>query len=360
MTLIKCVLLFSLTAVGVAEFAHAAVQVSALRDKADEWFATDDGKQTIANIITWQNPNGGWWKQYDTAVARPANAKSESTNPAAPKDNWSGTSTFDNQATYTELRLLARAATINNDDAAKAAFLKGLDFVFASQHANGGWPQRFPLEDNYGRYITFNDGAMAGVTKLLRDAAAGEPPFAFLDESSRAKCHAAFDRGIDCILKCQIKVGDHLTVWCQQHDDKTFAPQLARAYELPSLCSAESAEITQILMSIEKPSPQIITAVEAAVAWFERSKILGLRYERVTDAQGRTARVATEDASAPPIWARFYDIDTNKPFFSDRDGVKRWKLEEVGEERRRGYAWYSNAPGNVLKNYPKWKARVGG
>ncbi|HRK31813.1 MAG TPA: pectate lyase [Tepidisphaeraceae bacterium] len=338
----------------------AAVPVERLRDVPDGWFASAEGKSTIANIISWQNANGGWWKSYDTLTPRPADAKSESTNPAAPKDSWSATSTFDNQATYTELTLLARAVTLTNDDAAKDAFQKGLQFVFDAQYDHGGFPQRFPLEKGYGRYITFNDGAMAGTLKVLRDAGRGAPPYAFLDEATRAKCLAAFNKGIECILLCQIKVDGKLTAWCQQHDEVTFAPQLARAYELPSICSTESSEIAQLLMSIENPGPEIRAAVKAAAEWFERSKIHGKRYDRLTDADGRVSRLLSDDPNAPPLWARFYDIDTNRPFFCDRDGVKRWDLNEVGEERRRGYAWYSTAPANFLKHYPQWLERTGG
>lgn len=344
-------------AILLVEPTRAAVPVDRLREQPDEWFTTDEGRSTIANIITWQNPNGGWWKSYDTSKPRPDAAKSESTNPAAPRDDWSGTSTFDNQATYTELRLLARAVTLAGDEAARAAFNKGLQFVFDSQYPNGGWPQRFPLENNYGRHITFNDGAMAGVMKVLRDAARGEAPFAFVDEPTRRRSQEAFDRGVACILKCQIRRGDTLTAWCQQHDEVTFAPTTARAYELPSLCSTESAELLTILMEIEAPSPEIIAAAHAAAGWFAESQITGLRYDRVTGADGRVNRVVTQDPTAPPIWARFYDIETNKPFFCDRDGVKRWNLEEVSEERRRGYAWYSTAPGNALKRYEKWKLK---
>lgn len=346
---------------GCALLARAAeVPVNRLRDVSDEWFKSDEGRQTIANIISWQNANGGWWKSYDTSKPRPADAKSKGNNPNAPRSDadWSHTSTIDNDATYTELRLLARAVSITGDEAARAAFNKGLEFIFASQYANGGWPQRFPLEKNYGRHITFNDGAMAGVMKVLRDAAAGARGFEWLDDATRQKCRESFDRGVDCVLKCQIKVGGKLTAWCQQHDEVTFEPTNARAYELPSLCSTESAELTQILMDIPDPSPEVRNAVESAVAWFESAKILGKRYDRLTDADGRVRRVLSDDPDAPPIWARFYDIETNKPFFCDRDGVKRWSLSEVSDERQRGYAWFSTAPGNVLKNYQKWKTRA--
>jgi len=35
----------------------------------------------------------------------------------------------------------------------------------------------------------------------------------------------------------------------------------------------------------------------------------------------------------PPLWARFYTLEDNRPFFSDRDGVKKFDISEIGHER---------------------------
>ena len=71
-------------------------------------------------------------------------------------------------------------------------------------------------------------------------------------------------------------------------------------------------------------------------------------------------RVVVADPSAPPLWARFYTIGTNKPFFSDRDGIAKDSLAEIGYERRNGYAWYTNSPAALLaEDYPAWRRRVG-
>ena len=40
----------------------------------------------------------------------------------------------------------------------------------------------------------------------------------------------------------------------------------------------------------------------------------------------------------------FYEIGTNRPIFSDRDGVPKRELADIGYERRNGYAWYGNWP----------------
>ena len=64
-------------------------------------------------------------------------------------------------------------------------------------------------------------------------------------------------------------------------------------------------------------------------------------------------------SSAPPIWARFYEIDTNRPFFCGRDGVKKYSLTEIELERRSGYAWLRPFGAKVLAEYPAWCAKHG-
>jgi pectinesterase len=58
--------------------------------------------------------------------------------------------------------------------------------------------------------------------------------------------------------------------------------------------------------------------------------------------------------NAQPLLARFYDLETGKPFFCDRDGIKKASLAEIGDERRNGYSWYSNSFEGLKKKYDKW------
>jgi pectinesterase len=57
------------------------------------------------------------------------------------------------------------------------------------------------------------------------------------------------------------------------------------------------------------------------------------------------------------IWARFYEIGTNRPFFCDRDGIKKYHLNDIGSERRNGYSWYGNWGAGVAKAYDAWKKK---
>lgn len=348
--------MISLAFVSTLRAAQSPIEL--LLEKPDAWFATDEGRTTIANIVSWQNANGGWYKAYDFTRPRPASKPAtEGGIPGDGNAEWNTVSTFDNGATHTEIRLLCRAYTQTKNADLLKPIERGLEFVFESQYENGGWPQRYPLQDNYGRHITYNDDVMLDVLNLLEDIVERTPEFEFLSDDVRMRAEEAVRRGIECILNTQVRIDGKLTVWGQQHDEITLAPAGARSYELPSLCSTESANVVMFLMKFPEPTPRMIEAVHAAAEWFESHKLTGFRVEREYDKQypsGYEIRLIP-DENAPPTWARFYDLVEQKPFFCDRDGVPKRSIDEIGHERRTKYAWYNGRGNEVLKRYAKWK-----
>jgi PelA/Pel-15E family pectate lyase len=318
-------------------------------NRSPEWFSSDEAKKIAANILTYQADLGGWPKNIDT-TAKPYTGDREKLDP-----------TFDNSATTDELRYLAHMFQATHDEQYQTAISKGVNYILKAQYPNGGWPQFYPPHDHtpYQRYITFNDDAMVRLMQFLREVYSNTL-FDFVDADRRQAAHAAFDKGIDCILKCQIKVDGKLTAWCAQHDDIDLSPRPARSYELISLSGGESVGIVRLLMSLDPPSPQVVQAVEGAMTWFEAAKITGIRVDRRPDVNSPrgTNKVVVKDPNAPPIWARFYEIGTNQPIFSDRDGVAKHDLSEIGYERRNGYNWLDYWPAELLsRDYPAWKAK---
>jgi PelA/Pel-15E family pectate lyase len=101
-------------------------------------------------------------------------------------------------------------------------------------------------------------------------------------------------------------------------------------------------------MSLENPSPAMREAVEGALDWFRATKIEGIRVEPRKGPEGDD-KVVVRDPDAGPLWARFYDLKTGKPFFCGRDGIPRATLAEIDRERRTGYAWYGNWPQSLLE-----------
>lgn len=338
----------------------APAPIELLADQPDAWFTSDEGKQSLDVILSYQNANGGWWKAYKLDAPRPASTEDE--KDGVPGDDakvWHRTSTIDNGATHSELRILARAFRVTKDERYSAAVRKGLKFLYDSQHANGGWPQRFPLEKNYGRYITYNDDAMLGVMRVLRDVSNGSADFGWLSDAERTHAAQSLAKAIDCVLATQIRIDGKPTVWCQQHDEVTLAPANARSYELPSFCSTESAGIALFLMDLPNPDERVRAAIDGAATWFDAHQILGKRVEKLTGPQYELGKQTNlvDDPSGKPIWARFYDLDTGKPYFCDRDGVKLDSFEKLGHERRVNYAWFNDRGNRVLERYAEWKGQ---
>ncbi len=290
-------------------------------DRPASWFSGDEAKKIAGNILSYQADAGGWPKNIDT-VSKPYTDDRQKLEP-----------TFDNSATTDELRFLARVFNATKDEQYRSAFFKGFDYILQAQYANGGWPQFYPPHPKtpYQRYITFNDNSMVRVMEFLREVYRDDI-YGFVDDQRRTPLRDAFDRGISCILKCQIKVDGKPTAWCAQHDEIDFSPRPARSYELVSLSGSESVGIVKLLMSLDYPSPEVREAVDAAIAWFETAKIEGIRVERQRDSQSPKGwnKVVIDDPKAPPMWARFYEIGTNKPIFCDRDGVPKRSLAEIG------------------------------
>jgi PelA/Pel-15E family pectate lyase len=159
-------------------------------------------------------------------------------------------------------------------------------------------------------------------------------------------------------VRSQIRQNGRLTAWCAQHDQQTLEPAWARAYEPPSLSGSETVGIVRFLMSVDKPTPQIVASIEGAVSWFRSVAMPGVRVDRVVRPDGRTERILVTDPNAPPLWARFYELGTNRPLYVDRDSVYRYDYSQISYERRSGYAYHSDTPALLLReDYPRWRAR---
>ena len=320
-----------------------------------EWYGSAEALRIAANLLIYQHDNGGWDKNIDMALPLGGKHLEE-----VRRQKHEGLSTIDNSATYTQMEYLAKVYAATKDDRYSSAFHRGLSYLFAAQYPNGGWPQFYPLRHGYWDHITYNDDAMIGVMELLRAVGKVDPPYAFVTPAERERAQAAVAKGIECILETQVTVNGKLTVWCAQHDEVTLAPAKARSYELPSLSGSESVGIVEFLMGIDNPPPEVVRSVEAAVEWFRRSKIEGIRVipKPAPGTPKGTDMTVVSDPSAPPLWARFYDISTNRPIFCGRDGIVKQTLAEIEYERRNGYRWYVDRPARLLDSeYPEWKQK---
>ncbi|MBB5040254.1 pectate lyase [Prosthecobacter dejongeii] len=305
-------------------------------------------------MLLYQSAEGAWPKNHD--LLKPPSSAEELAKIQKEKGN-----TIDNGSTTAPIRFLALITEAGGGESYQKAVIKGIDYLLDSQYENGGFPQFYPLRPSgYYSHITYNDNAMISALELLRDVASGRPPFTFVDDLHREKAAQANEKGIRCILKTQIRENGKLTVWCAQHHEATLEPAWARKYEPPSLSGSESVGVVRFLMEIEKPTPEIIASIEAAIRWLQAAAIKGVRLETFKNAEGKQDRRVVGDATASPLWARFYELKTHRPLFLGRDSVFHYSIGEIEFERRNGYAYYGTWPASLLEDdYPKWQSKQG-
>jgi PelA/Pel-15E family pectate lyase len=308
------------------------------------------------NMLVYQRAVGGWPKAVNEIKVDYNKEMSDAEKKATRADSMHIDATIDNNATTREVRYLVKAYKKTNNAAYLAAAQKGVRYYLKAQNNNGGWPQYYPDSALYRSQITYNDDAMMNVMNVLQDIVESKNDLDVIDRSLVPSIVNAVQKGVQCILKTQVTANGKLTTWCAQYNKKTLQPEMARKFELVSLSGSESVGITRFLMRIKDPSSEIKQAIVAAADWFNLVKIPGYKYVDI-DSPGLPKgkdRVILPDA-ASTVWARFYEIGTNCPFFSGRDSEKKYDVKEIEVERRTGYAWYGTWPEKLLKTeYPEW------
>ena len=306
------------------------------------WMQTDSARRLAESILSFQTPSGGWSKHVDFTQGPRRVGQSYFSE----SDNWSYVGTIDNGSTTGQMLFLAAVHAAAPDERYPVAFVRGLEYLLAAQFPNGCLPQVYPLQGGYHDAATFNDDAIVNVLKIFRDVGRGR--YEFVPAEVRERVAAGLALGVDCIIDSQIVVDGRRTGWAQQHHPITLVPIQARSYELVGISGRETSGVAEFLMSLSKPEPGIVAAVHAAVDWLRTTRIDGYTYDFDSGLKA--------EPGAGPIWARLYEIGTNRPIFSNRDGVKLYDWNQL-TDRRQGYGWFGSEPVAVLRKYDETWAR---
>ena len=289
-------------------------------------------------LATGQLESGGWDYLIDfdpvkrTAWYRRADIGSCSAAQALKRKNIS---TFDDDNSQSAVRFLLALAEVTKgsadprDGRVRIALDYALKKIREAQYPNGAWPQRYdglprnaadyPVlkasipdtyprqygRENYFGHYTLNDNSQRDCILTMLDAWHRTGRREFLD---------AVKRGADFLLMAQLP--EPQPIWAQQYNAR-MEPAWARAFEPPAACTGESVGVMRLLMDlhIELGDPRYLDPLPRAFAWFQRSEM------------------------SPGIWARFYELHTNKPIFGDRDGKIYYRFQDISEERQKGYGW---------------------
>ncbi|MFC1650962.1 pectate lyase [Candidatus Latescibacterota bacterium] len=268
--------------------------------------------ERTANALIWgQHPSGGWHYFIDFD---PAGVEKWYEDVAKHCWGWEeyyhyyGNCTFDDNVSsgVTEFLLDLYMTTLNPEY--KVPLLKALDFILESQYPNGGWPQRYPLSneyphdghDDYTPYYTFNDEVITSNIHLLLKA---------YEKLGVEKYREAANRGMDFTMISQYvsKDGVFQAGWGAQHD-MNLMPAAARAYEPAAISPGYTVRSIRDLMQFYTltGNRKYLTVIPEALTWLEQSYL--------PEAHKTNDRVTH---------ATFYELGTNKPLYAHREGTSR-------------------------------------
>ena len=323
-----------------------------------EWYGSAEAISVADTLVSVQKTNGGWMKndQFHKLSTSELTARQKLSG-----DNGRNIhSCFDNYATTQEMRFLAKVYQQTHQQRFLDAFKRALDLIFESGNSlNGGWAQYWPLSSDkfsYQNYITFNDDLMLNMMRILQDISEQKGDFAGLvDDATREKCKAQWDKAIECVINCQIDDNGVKAAWCAQHDAADFLPTEGRPHEMPSVSGYESANLLYYLMSINKPSEEIQQSITAAVEWLKSHKYKeNATVEDYTNAKGEADRHIVEKQGTN-LWGRFIQIggESGKKIYQKFYD----KLKARGKSRAHHLTGYSYPECDILEaSYDETKA----
>ncbi|PTS89077.1 MULTISPECIES: pectate lyase [unclassified Caulobacter] len=255
-------------------------------------------------LIAIQHPAGGW--NYIGDMAGEASLKRW--YDTIGKNGWRleefqhyyGNATFDDAGTAESSQFLLRLYAEKQDAAFKPALDKALQFVLDSQYPVGGWPQRFPLKDefhhhgkaDYTGYITFNDDVAGENLKFL---------IMVWQVLGDTRVLPAIHKAMDCFLACQQPQPQ--PAWGLQHRVNDLKPAGARSYEPEAFATHTTGGNIAACMDFYELTgdPKYLARLGEALDWLDSVKL------PVEIQKGRP-------------YPTFIEIGTGKPLYIHRTG----------------------------------------
>jgi PelA/Pel-15E family pectate lyase len=297
-------------------------------DTYEDWLSTASGdaakltadRTRADNMLSWQMPHGGFDKGGAARYTAPWNGSDA-------RSGWLGSGgvelgTLDNDATVTEIMLLADVYQRSSGTTYRDGARRALDFLLTMQYDSGGFPQVYPERpSSYSNHVTFNDNAMVRALVLLLQITKQAPPLdgELFTTQQRTAAATAVTNAVAYILAAQLEQDGIKTVWCAQHDPESHAPLGARSYELPSKSGSESVGVIAFLMT-QPQTAEVEAAVRAAIAWYKSADVQLEGTAYVSRPSGNTSDSYNPIQSSPgnTMWCRFYDVAQDSCFFSGR------------------------------------------
>jgi len=251
----------------------------------------------VGRSLAWsQRAAGGWGYKGDVSDLKPDSKMQQ---------RKVGYCTLDDRTTQGALDFLMRLGEFIDEPWLSESVQLGLDYMLKAQFPNGAWPQQYPLQGGYLNYYTFNDGAINDCIRVTLTAHQLYEKEEYLDSATR---------GGDFIILSQLPGPQ--AGWAEQYS-LDLKPARGRTFEPPGVCSLVAARNIETLVDLYlyTKNEKYLAPIPKAIDWLDKSRI------------------------GPNLWARLYEIGSNRPIYGDVDGRMHYSLDELSEEQRRGYCW---------------------
>ena len=302
---------------GTSSMGH--VFLDAFHATGDEYYYR--AAEQVASALIWgQHPSGGWNYVIDFAGDRSLRDWYATVGKNAWRleefQHYYGNATFDDQSSTDAAIFLLRLYMEKLDSRYKAPVDKAIAFVLNSQYPIGGWPQRFPLSQefskkglaDYSSYLTFNDDVVwENITfltlcyQVLGDARLLDP----------------ITRAMNFFLVSQ--QGQPNPGWALQYT-LDLKPAAARTYEPLALATHTTASNIDHLLTFYEYTgdTRYLARVPEALDWLDKVKLAK------PDAGGRTHPTYIELGTNRPVYVHrrgsnivngeyYYDYDPARP-----------------------------------------------
>ena len=281
-------------------------------------------------LIRGQHDSGGWNYHFDLAGEKSIRRWYDTIG----KNGWRleefqhyyGNATYDDSCTADCAKFMLRMYLEKREPRYRASLDKVLGFVLASQYPVGGWPQRFPLRDefhdhglpDYTSFITFNDDVAAENIAVLLMVWQTLGDERVLDPIARA---------MDCFVRAQQPQPQ--PGWGLQHTVADLKPASARTYEPKALVSHTTATNVALMMDFYELTgdQKFLRRLPEALDWLDSTRL-----PASIDPQRR--------------YPTFTEVGTNKPMY----------IHRRGSDVVNGEYYHDGDPHNTIAHYSSFRS----
>ena len=328
----------------------------------DAYHATGDeyyyrAAEKAAEALVWgQNAAGGWHYMIDFG----GEASLKDWYATYGQNAWRmeefqhywGNATFDDAGASEAMQFLLRLYVEKRDPKWRPALDKAVNFVLESQYPIGGWPQRYPLKNefshhgkpDYTSFITFNDDVAGENIKFLVMV------YQALGDSRALE---AVNRAMNVFIVTQ--QGQPQPGWGMQYTVADLKPVGARTYEPTALTTHTTANNVAQLMSFYELTgdTKYLARVPEALDWLDKVKLAKPRPD------GRTHPTYIEIGTDRPIYVHRRGSNVvNGEYYWDYSDQKTlahygaWRKIDVAGLRARYERLRKTSPADVIKDSP--------